>query len=100
MVTLSSLHAEPEINISLSDILGNAYLSLYFNTGQNPKISQQALSAYSQAVSIYGHPGWICRGSNRGQNVVECSLWHFSQQHGECLLASDECSFVKPVLQR
>lgn len=36
---------------SLSDILGNAYLSLYFNTGQNPKISQQALSAYAQAVS-------------------------------------------------
>uniref|UniRef100_A0A3Q1LNY2 Tetratricopeptide repeat domain 5 n=1 Tax=Bos taurus TaxID=9913 RepID=A0A3Q1LNY2_BOVIN len=35
-------------------ILGNAYLSLYFNTGQNPKISQQALSAYAQAVSIYG----------------------------------------------
>ncbi|XP_054571499.1 LOW QUALITY PROTEIN: tetratricopeptide repeat protein 5-like [Eptesicus fuscus] len=29
-------------------ILGNAYLSLYFNTGQNPKISQQALSAYAQ----------------------------------------------------
>ncbi|XP_031217786.1 tetratricopeptide repeat protein 5 isoform X2 [Mastomys coucha] len=34
-------------------ILGNAYLSLYFNTGQNPKISQQALSAYAQALHKY-----------------------------------------------
>ncbi|KAM5176550.1 tetratricopeptide repeat protein 5 isoform 2-T2 [Callospermophilus lateralis] len=33
-------------------ILGNAYLSLYFNTGQNPKISQQALSAYAQAEKV------------------------------------------------
>ncbi|CAM4558359.1 unnamed protein product, partial [Lepidochelys kempii] len=29
-------------------ILGNANLSLFFNTGQNPNISQQALSAYAQ----------------------------------------------------
>ncbi|XP_077906032.1 tetratricopeptide repeat protein 5 isoform X2 [Ictidomys tridecemlineatus] len=35
-------------------ILGNAYLSLYFNTGQNPKISQQALSAYAQAEKVDG----------------------------------------------
>ncbi|KAM9092296.1 tetratricopeptide repeat protein 5 isoform 1-T1 [Megaptera novaeangliae] len=34
-------------------ILGNAYLSLYFSTGQNPKISQQALSAYAQALHKY-----------------------------------------------
>ncbi|TFJ96447.1 Tetratricopeptide repeat protein 5 [Platysternon megacephalum] len=32
-----------------ANILGNAYLSLFFNTGQNPNISQQALSAYAQA---------------------------------------------------
>ncbi|XP_068953780.1 tetratricopeptide repeat protein 5 isoform X2 [Petaurus breviceps papuanus] len=33
-------------------ILGNAYLSLFFNAGQNPKISQQALSAYAQAEKV------------------------------------------------
>ncbi|KAM6450718.1 tetratricopeptide repeat protein 5 [Liasis olivaceus] len=33
-------------------VLGNAYLSLFFNTGQNPKISQQALSAYAQAEKV------------------------------------------------
>ncbi|KAL4234244.1 Tetratricopeptide repeat protein 5 [Mactra antiquata] len=30
-------------------ILGNAYFSLFFATGQNPKILQQAMSAYKQA---------------------------------------------------
>ncbi|XP_053558228.1 tetratricopeptide repeat protein 5 isoform X2 [Bombina bombina] len=33
-------------------ILGNAYLSLFFCTGQNPKISQQALNAYVQAEKV------------------------------------------------
>ncbi|XP_068097860.1 tetratricopeptide repeat protein 5 isoform X2 [Hyperolius riggenbachi] len=33
-------------------ILGNAYLSLFFCTGQNPKISQQALNAYVQAERV------------------------------------------------
>uniref|UniRef100_A0A8C5QW34 Tetratricopeptide repeat domain 5 n=1 Tax=Leptobrachium leishanense TaxID=445787 RepID=A0A8C5QW34_9ANUR len=33
-------------------ILGNAYLSLFFCTGQNPKISQQALNAYLQAERV------------------------------------------------
>ncbi|XP_073656803.1 tetratricopeptide repeat protein 5 isoform X5 [Tursiops truncatus] len=41
-----------ECSQKISDILGNAYLSLYFNTGQNPKISQQALSAYAQAEKV------------------------------------------------
>lgn len=37
--------------LSWADILGNAYISLFFSSGQNPQMSQQALSAYSQAVS-------------------------------------------------
>lgn len=39
----------------LTDILGNAYISLFFTCGQNPQMSQQALSAYAQAVSEYFH---------------------------------------------
>lgn len=35
-----------------TDILGNAYISMFFTSGQNPQLSQQALSAYAQAVSI------------------------------------------------
>ncbi|XP_067833119.1 tetratricopeptide repeat protein 5 isoform X3 [Heptranchias perlo] len=33
-------------------ILGNAYLSLFFVTGQSPRICQQALSAYAQAEKV------------------------------------------------
>lgn len=34
-------------------ILGNAYVFLFFTCGQNPQLSQQALSAYAQSVSIH-----------------------------------------------
>lgn len=36
-----------------TDILGNAYVSLFFTCGQNPQLSQQALSAYAQSVSTH-----------------------------------------------
>ena len=36
-------------------ILGNAYLSLFFDAGQNPKVLGQAMSAYKQAVSCILH---------------------------------------------
>lgn len=35
------------------DILGNAYLSLYFTTDQNPNLLKQCLSAYNHAVSCF-----------------------------------------------
>ncbi len=38
--------------IDPTDILGNAFISMFFTSGQNPQLSQQALSAYAQAVSI------------------------------------------------
>ncbi|XP_039224069.1 tetratricopeptide repeat protein 5-like isoform X2 [Crotalus tigris] len=47
-------------------VLGNAYLSLFFNTGQNPKISQQALSAYAQAVGAGGDPRHSCGMGRKG----------------------------------
>lgn len=33
-------------------ILGNAYVFLFFTCGQNPQLSQQALSAYAQSVRM------------------------------------------------
>ena len=36
----------------VSVILGNAYLSLFFSGGQDPRVLKQCMSAYSQAVSI------------------------------------------------
>ncbi len=35
----------------LSVVLGNAYLSLFFMSNQDPQILKQCTSAYSQAVS-------------------------------------------------
>ncbi len=35
----------------LSVVLGNAYLSLFFVSNQDPQILKQCTSAYSQAVS-------------------------------------------------
>ncbi|KAM3940276.1 tetratricopeptide repeat protein 5 [Leptodactylus fuscus] len=50
-------HAKQAVQMDTKDgtswyILGNAYLSLFFCTGQNPKISQQALNAYVQAERV------------------------------------------------
>ena len=36
----------------VSVILGNGYLSLFFDVGQNSKVLKHALGAYQQAVSI------------------------------------------------
>ncbi|XP_052233486.1 tetratricopeptide repeat protein 5-like isoform X2 [Dreissena polymorpha] len=46
--------AKEAVQLDITDgmswlILGNAYLSLFFSKGQNPKILQQAMSAYKQA---------------------------------------------------
>ncbi|GCC43937.1 hypothetical protein chiPu_0027743, partial [Chiloscyllium punctatum] len=55
---LSSVEqAKMAVQMDLKDgtswyILGNAYLSLFFVTGQNPRLAQQALTAYAQAVSV------------------------------------------------
>ncbi|XP_029942470.1 tetratricopeptide repeat protein 5 [Salarias fasciatus] len=52
---LESVHlAQQAVELDESDgtswyVLGNAYLSLFFACGQNPKYSQQALSAYAQS---------------------------------------------------
>uniref|UniRef100_A0A2K5QJL2 Tetratricopeptide repeat domain 5 n=1 Tax=Cebus imitator TaxID=2715852 RepID=A0A2K5QJL2_CEBIM len=58
-------------------ILGNSYLSLYFNTGQNPKISQQALSAYAQAHSLFGYTcNW---------DILLVQLHKYEENYGEAL---------------
>ena len=41
----------------LSVVLGNAYLSLFFMSNQDPKILKQCTSAYNQAVSTYTQYG-------------------------------------------
>ncbi|XP_001929344.3 tetratricopeptide repeat protein 5 [Sus scrofa] len=61
-------------------ILGNAYLSLYFNTGQNPKISQQALSAYAQAEKVDR-----TASSNPDLHLNRATLHKYEENYGEAL---------------
>ncbi|XP_059932672.1 tetratricopeptide repeat protein 5 [Gadus macrocephalus] len=49
--------ARQAVQMDVSDgtswyILGNAYVSLFFTCGQNPQMSQQALSAYAQSEKV------------------------------------------------
>ncbi|KAM9426022.1 tetratricopeptide repeat protein 5 [Pholidichthys leucotaenia] len=49
--------ARQAVQMDVSDgtswfVLGNTYVSLFFNCGQNPQVSQQALSAYSKSESV------------------------------------------------
>ena len=57
-----------------TDILGNANVSLFFSCGQNPQLSQQALSAYAQSVST---EHWTCLSIH---HYLHCctSVWFFS----------------------
>ncbi|XP_054713121.1 tetratricopeptide repeat protein 5-like [Uloborus diversus] len=55
-VHLSLEKAKEAVNLNLQDgkswyILGNAYLSLYFITDQNPNLIKQCLSSYNQAIT-------------------------------------------------
>ncbi|XP_005005726.1 tetratricopeptide repeat protein 5 [Cavia porcellus] len=61
-------------------ILGNAYLSLYFNTGQNPKISQQALSAYARAEKVDRKAS-----SNPDLHLNRATLHKYEENYGEAL---------------
>lgn len=49
--------AREAVQLDVSDgtswyILGNAYVSLFFTSGQNPELCQQALSAYAQSEKV------------------------------------------------
>ncbi|KAL0602917.1 Tetratricopeptide repeat protein 5 [Plecturocebus cupreus] len=61
-------------------ILGNSYLSLYFNTGQNPKISQQALSAYAQAEKVDRKAS-----SNPDLHLNRATLHKYEENYGGAL---------------
>ncbi|XP_035973925.1 tetratricopeptide repeat protein 5 isoform X1 [Halichoerus grypus] len=73
-------------------ILGNAYLSLYFNTGQNPKISQQALSAYAQAEKV---DRTAC--SNPDLHLNRATLHKYEENYGEALEGFSRAAVLDPA---
>ncbi|XP_057581128.1 tetratricopeptide repeat protein 5 isoform X2 [Hippopotamus amphibius kiboko] len=73
-------------------ILGNAYLSLYFNTGQNPKISQQALSAYAQAEKVDR-----TASSNPDLHLNRATLHKYEENFGEALEGFSRAAALDPA---
>ncbi|XP_032962739.1 tetratricopeptide repeat protein 5 [Rhinolophus ferrumequinum] len=73
-------------------ILGNAYLSLYFNTGQNPKISQQALSAYAQAEKVDR-----TASSNPDLHLNRATLHKYEENYGEALEGFSRAAALDPA---
>ncbi|XP_037843556.2 tetratricopeptide repeat protein 5 isoform X2 [Chlorocebus sabaeus] len=73
-------------------ILGNAYLSLYFSTGQNPKISQQALSAYAQAEKVDRKAS-----SNPDLHLNRATLHKYEESYGEALEGFSRAAALDPA---
>ncbi|KAH0626293.1 hypothetical protein JD844_001203 [Phrynosoma platyrhinos] len=73
-------------------VLGNAYLSLFFNTGQNPKISQQALSAYAQAEKV--DPTASC---NPDLHLNRATLHKYEENYMEALEGFARASALDPA---
>ncbi|KAM9645835.1 tetratricopeptide repeat protein 5 isoform 3-T4 [Trichechus inunguis] len=73
-------------------ILGNAYLSLYFNTGQSPKISQQALSAYAQAEKVDR-----TASSNPDLHLNRATLHKYEESYREALEGFSRAAALDPA---
>ncbi|XP_003280932.1 tetratricopeptide repeat protein 5 [Nomascus leucogenys] len=73
-------------------ILGNSYLSLYFSTGQNPKISQQALSAYAQAEKVDRKAS-----SNPDLHLNRATLHKYEENYGEALEGFSRAAALDPA---
>ncbi|XP_051832939.1 tetratricopeptide repeat protein 5 isoform X2 [Antechinus flavipes] len=75
-----------------TDILGNAYLSLFFNAGQNPKISQQALSAYAQAEKVDR-----TASSNPDLHLNRATLYKYEENYEEALEGFSRAAALDPA---
>ncbi|XP_006007583.1 tetratricopeptide repeat protein 5 [Latimeria chalumnae] len=73
-------------------ILGNAYLSLFFITGQSPKISQQALSAYAQAEKV--DPTASC---NPDLHLNRATLFKYEENFQEAFVGFSRASVLDPA---
>ncbi|XP_078394000.1 tetratricopeptide repeat protein 5, partial [Cetorhinus maximus] len=74
-------------------ILGNAYLSLFFVTGQDPRICQQALSAYAQAEKV--DPA---SRSNPDLHLNRSTLYKYGENYSEALLGFSRAAALDPAL--
>ncbi|XP_067391403.1 tetratricopeptide repeat protein 5-like [Emydura macquarii macquarii] len=73
-------------------VLGNAYLSLFFNAGQSPGISQQALSAYGQAEKV--DPTASC---NPDLHLNRATLHKYEENYTEALEGFSRAAALDPA---
>ncbi|XP_076145736.1 tetratricopeptide repeat protein 5 [Alosa pseudoharengus] len=73
-------------------ILGNAYISLFFTSGQNPQISQQALSAYAQAEKID-----TTASSNPDLHFNRATLFQYEEMFSSALAGYSRAAILDPA---
>ncbi|XP_063043086.1 tetratricopeptide repeat protein 5 [Engraulis encrasicolus] len=72
-------------------ILGNAYISMFFNSGQKPQISQLALSAYAQAEKV--DP---TASSNPDLHFNRATLFQYEEMFSSALAGYSRAAILNP----
>uniref|UniRef100_A0A672M050 Cell division cycle protein 27 homolog n=1 Tax=Sinocyclocheilus grahami TaxID=75366 RepID=A0A672M050_SINGR len=72
-------------------ILGNAYISMFFTSGQNPQLSQQALSAYAQAEKIDK-----ASSMNPDLHFNRATLFQYEEMHSSALDGYSRAAALDP----
>ncbi|XP_029437023.1 tetratricopeptide repeat protein 5 isoform X2 [Rhinatrema bivittatum] len=93
----SVAHAKEAVQMDVQDgaswyILGNAFLSLFFNSGQSPRISQQALSAYARAEKA------DCTAAcNPDLHLNRATLYKYEESYQEALEGFSRAKLLDPA---
>lgn len=90
-------HAKEAVQMDVKDgmswyILGNAYLSLFFRSGQPTKISQQALNSYARAEKV--DPTATCNGD---LHLNRATLYTYEQSYTEALRGYTRAAQLDPA---
>ncbi|XP_069507874.1 tetratricopeptide repeat protein 5 [Ambystoma mexicanum] len=90
-------HAKEAVQMDVQDgtswyILGNAYLSLFFSTGQTSKISQQALNSYAKAEKV--DPTATC---NPDLHLNRATLHTYEESYAEALKGYARAAQLDPA---
>ncbi|KAJ8261583.1 hypothetical protein GJAV_G00155970 [Gymnothorax javanicus] len=91
--------ARQAVQLDVSDgtswyVLGNAFISLFFSSGQNPQVSQQALSAYAQAEKVDR-----TASSNPDLHFNRATLFQYEEMFGSALAGYSRAAALDPAWQ-
>ncbi|XP_068612028.1 tetratricopeptide repeat protein 5 [Brachionichthys hirsutus] len=72
-------------------ILGNAYVSLFFSCGENPQLSQQAFTAYSQSERVDRSASF-----NADLHFNRSTLFQYEEMYGSALCGFSRAAALDP----